>query len=327
MKAVTLGEFLLRLSPRGDERLVQSEQFEAVYGGGEANVAVSLACFGINAAFVTKLPAHEIGQSAVNSLRRFGVDTSEIVRGGDRMGIYFFEKGAGQRAGKVIYDRKNSAFALSEPNEYDWKRILDGANRLHVSGITPALSENAAEITREAMAAAKKAGVKISFDPNYRSSLWDKETAAKVLKPLCRMADVLITNAGQGADIFGVKFERDQDLAAYLNKEYGCEIIALSQRITHTAQLQEYGAMLYCGGKVYEEPLKEMYVSERIGGGDAFAAGLIYALMNGYEPQKTISFAVAAARIKHTVRGDCNLASVREVEDFARGDSLGAIRR
>lgn len=169
-------------------------------------MAVSLACFGINAAFVTKLPAHEIGQSAVNSLRRFGVDTSEIVRGGDRMGIYFFEKGAGQRAGKVIYDRKNSAFALSEPNEYDWKRILDGANRLHVSGITPALSENAAEITREAMAAAKKAGVKISFDPNYRSSLWDKETAAKVLKPLCRMADVLITNAGQGADIFGVKF-------------------------------------------------------------------------------------------------------------------------
>ena len=326
-RAVTFGELLLRLSPEKYLRLVQSDRYEATFGGAEANVAVNLARYGFKASFVTKLPEHELGQAALDCVRRYGVDTSAVVRGGERVGIYYLEKGISERGSKVIYDRKHSSFAEAEPSDFDWEKIFEGRGWFHLTGITPALSENTEAISSEAVKRAKAQGWIVSFDPNYRSGLWGKKRAGETLRKMSGYADVLITNMGQAEDVYGIADETEEETAKLLASEYGCRYVALTRRKTHTALKQEYGGMLWTKGQGYRSRTHELEVADRVGAGDAFAAGLIYALSNGYEPQRAIEFAAAAGSLKHTVEGDFNLVSLRETEALALGKPAGGLDR
>lgn len=328
MKAVTFGELLLRLSPCGFSRFGQTERYDVSFGGAEANVAVSLSVLGENAAFVSKLPVHDIGQAGIDRLRAYGVDTSFIVRGGDRVGVYYYERGAGMRGGKVIYDRNGSSFADVTEDEFDWEKILNGADWFHLTGITPALSESALRIAETAVKTAHKKGITVSFDPNYRKNLWDKESAARVIDSLTRYVDVLITNAGQAEDVYGLDGSLPaEEIAKRLADKYAIKWVALTQRISHSATKNEYGALLMCGGKAVRSRLREIEVVERIGGGDSFAAGLIYALGNGFTAERAVEFAVAAACLKHTIEGDYNLATAGEVLSLSEGEGNGAVQR
>lgn len=326
-RIVTFGELMLRLSPEKYFRFVQSERYEATFGGAEANVAVNLSLYGLNASFVTKLPGHEIGQAAVDSLRRYGVDSSLVVRGGERVGIYYLEKGISERGSKVIYDRKHSSFAEAKPSDFDWAEIFKGTGWFHLTGITPALSESLEAISSEALKAAKERGWTISFDPNYRSGLWKKERARETLKKMSVYADVLITNKGQAEDVYGITDLTEEETAKRLSEELGCRYTALTKRKSHTALRQEYGGLLWTEGRAYSSAMHGIEVADRIGTGDAFAAGLIYAIVNGYDPQRTIEFAAAAGALKHTVEGDFNLTSAREVEALASGTPAGRLQR
>lgn len=338
MKAVTLGELMLRLQPDNYLRFVQCDHLEATFGGGEANVAVSLANYGVDAAFVSKLPSHEIGQAALNSLRRYGVDTSKIVRGGDRLGIYFLEKGASQRPSKVIYDRANSAFALSEASEYDWDKILEGVNWFHFSGITPALGDNVIEITRQALMACKKHGVTVSCDLNYRSKLWTKEKARVVMSEFMQYVDVLIGNEDDANDVFGIKAEATDTSSGKLNKDgyvsvakqlkekFGFKYVCITMRTSISATDNKWCGMIY-DGEAYMSKEYNLHIVDRVGGGDSFAGGLIYALLNDYQPQAAIEFAVAASALKHSIEGDYNFVSVDEVKKLAGGDGSGRVQR
>lgn len=338
-KVVTFGEIMLRLEPEGYYRFVQAESYGATYGGGEANVAVSLANYGFDACFVTKLPAHEIGQGAVNALRRFGVDTSRIVRGGNRVGIYFLEKGASQRPSKVIYDREGSAIAMASKEDFDWKTIFEGAEWFHFTGITPALNDNVAEICLDACRAAKEAGVKISCDLNYRNKLWSREKAGQVMGELCRYVDVCIANEEDAADVFGMKasqtnvhagevnHEGYKDVARQLEERFGFEKAAITLRESLSANDNLWSAMLYDGEAYYFSKKYQMHIVDRVGGGDSFGGGLIAACLNGYDPQQTIEFAVAASCLKHSVEGDFNMVSMDEVWNLAGGDASGRVQR
>lgn len=338
MKIVTLGELMLRLQPFDHLRFVQSEDYEATFGGGEANVAVSLANYGCDAYFVSKLPTHEIGQAAVNSLRKYGVKTDYVVRGGDRVGIYFLEKGASQRASKVIYDRANSAFALSNYEEYDWDAIFDGATWLHFSGITPALGDNVANLTEEALIAAKRHGVTVSCDLNYRNKLWSKDKAREVMTRLMKYVDVCIGNEDDANDVFGITPENNDTSKGQLNKEgyvsvakrlkdkFGFKYVALTLRTSISASENNWAAMLYDGNS-YLSKEYHMQIIDRVGGGDSFAGGLIYGLTHDYKPQDAIEFAVAASCLKHSIEGDYNLVSVDEVKKLAGGDGSGRVQR
>lgn len=338
MKIVTLGELMLRLQPFDHLRFVQSEDYEATFGGGEANVAVSLANYGCDAYFVSKLPTHEIGQAALNSLRKYGVKTDYVVRGGERVGIYFLEKGASQRASKVIYDRANSAFALSKPEEYDWDSIFEGATWLHFSGITPALGDNVAALTEEALKAAKKHGVTVSCDLNYRNKLWSKEKAREVMTRLMKYVDVCIGNEDDANDVFGIKPENNDTSKGQLNKEgyvsvakqlkdkFGFKYVAITLRTSISASENNWAAMLY-DGESYLSKEYHMQIIDRVGGGDSFAGGLIYGLTHDYKPQEAIEFAVAASCLKHSIEGDYNLVSVDEVKKLAGGDGSGRVQR
>ena len=339
MKVVTLGELMLRLAPEGYTRFVQAEKYGATFGGGEANVAVSLANYGLDAAFVTKLPAHEIGQAAVNSLRKFGVDTSKIVRGGARVGIYYLEKGASQRPSKVIYDRAGAAFALSKSEEYDWNAIFEGVDWFHFTGITPALGANVADLTEEACKAAKAKGVKISCDLNYRNKLWTKAEARETMTKLMKYVDVCISNEEDANDVFGIKAE-DTDVtsgklnkAAYesvarqLKEKFGFEYVAITLRTSLSANDNKWAGMLYHDGKAYFSKEYLMHIVDRVGGGDSFGGGLIYSLLSGYDPQSAIEFAVAASCLKHSIEGDYNMVSVDEVKKLAGGDASGRVQR
>lgn len=338
MKIVTLGELMLRLQPFDHLRFVQSEDYEATFGGGEANVAVSLANYGCDAYFVSKLPTHEIGQAAVNSLRKYGVKTDYVVRGGDRVGIYFLEKGASQRASKVIYDRANSAFALSNYEEYDWDAIFDGATWLHFSGITPALGDNVAKLTEEALIAAKRHGVTVSCDLNYRNKLWSKDKAREVMTRLMKYVDVCIGNEDDANDVFGITPENNDTSKGQLNKEgyvsvakrlkdkFGFKYVALTLRTSISASENNWAAMLYDGNS-YLSKEYQMQIIDRVGGGDSFAGGLIYGLTHDYKPQDAIEFAVAASCLKHSIEGDYNLVSVDEVKKLAGGDGSGRVQR
>ncbi len=338
MKIVTLGELMLRLQPFDHLRFVQSEDYEATFGGGEANVAVSLANYGCDAYFVSKLPTHEIGQAAVNSLRKYGVKTDYVVRGGDRVGIYFLEKGASQRASKVIYDRANSAFALSNYDEYDWDAIFDGATWLHFSGITPALGDNVAKLTEEALIAAKKHGVTVSCDLNYRNKLWSKDKAREVMTRLMKYVDVFIGNEDDANDVFGITPENNDTSKGQLNKEgyvsvakqlkdkFGFKYVAITLRTSISASENNWAAMLYDGNS-YLSKEYHMQIIDRVGGGDSFAGGLIYGLTHDYKPQEAIEFAVAASCLKHSIEGDYNLVSVDEVKKLAGGDGSGRVQR
>ncbi len=336
---VTLGELMLRLQPENHLRFVQADRFEATFGGAEANVAVSLAQFGEHAVYVTKLPDHEIGQMAVNALRKYGVDVKEIVRGGSRVGIYYCEKGASQRPSKVIYDRAHSAFADSSPSEYDWDRILDGASWLHVTGITPALSDACAEITLQACRKAKEKGLTVSTDLNYRKKLWTREQAGRVMREVCQYVDVCIANEEDAKDVFGIeatntdiesgRLNRDGyiEVARKLTEEFGFSAVAVTLRESLSASDNRWNGLLYTGSQAYFSKTYDIHIVDRVGGGDSFGAGLIYALSNGEKPQDAIEFAVAVSCLKHSVEGDFNMMSLQEIRQLAAGNASGRVQR
>lgn len=338
-RVVTFGEIMLRLAPEGYYRFVQAETYGATYGGGEANVAVSLANYGLDASFVTKLPAHEIGQAGINALRRFGVDTTDIARGGDRVGIYFLEKGASQRPSKVIYDRAGSSIATAAPDDFDWDSILNGADWFHFTGITPALGDNVAAICLEACKAAKNKGITVSCDLNYRNKLWSKEKAGDVMGELCQYVDVCISNEEDANDVFGIRaagtdvtagqvnHEGYRDVAKQLADRFGFRKVAITLRTSLSANDNKWAAMLYDGTDCYFSKEYLMHIVDRVGGGDSFGGGLIYACLNDLSPQDTIEFAVAASCLKHSIEGDFNQVSVDEVMKLAGGDASGRVQR
>lgn len=327
MRVVTFGEILLRLQPFGYKRLSQADSYEATYGGAEANVAAALATMGENAAVVTKLPLNEIGQNAIDALRKVGVDTSLIVRGGERTGLYYCEKGASQRPSKVVYDRAGSAISLARRNEFDWKKIFDGANWFHFTGITPALSDELAEICLDAAKNAKKLGLTVSCDPNYRAKLWSKDKASRVLMNLMPFVDVCITNVPQVSDVFGTTADNERELSDKLIAKFGFKTVAFTRRESFSASDNDYSGALYTADGFAESRTYSMRIVDRVGGGDAFAAGLIYAMTHGYDLQKVVDFAVAAAVLKHSIEGDVAYITVDEIEQLAGGDGTGRVQR
>ncbi len=338
-KVVTLGEIMLRLSTPGYERFVQAEQFDAIYGGGEANVAVSLANYGYDAYYVTKLPKHEIGQAALNALRRYGVKTDYIQRGGDRVGIYYSETGASSRASKVIYDRAKSAIAEAEVEDFDFEEIFKDCEWFHTSGITPAISQKGAEITKAAMKAAKKAGAKVSIDLNYRAKLWTPEQAQKVMRDLMQYVDVCIGNeedaslclgfTPKGVDVTKGKLDIKgyEQIFKEMKEEFGLEYVVSTLRESYSASDNGWSAIIYNGKDFYQSKKYELRIVDRVGGGDSFAAGLITGLLDGKSQEEALEFAVAASALKHTIKGDFNHVSREEVEKLAGGDASGRVQR
>ncbi len=338
-RVVTFGEIMLRLSPNGYYRFFQDDQLQATFGGGEANVSVSLANYGIDSAFVTKLPEHAIGQGAVNSLRSFGVDTSLIVRGGDRIGIYYMEKGASQRGSVCIYDRAHSAIQESAPSDFDWDKIFEGADWFHFTGITPALGQNLVNICEDACKAAKAKGVKISCDLNYRGKLWTREQAREAMTRLCKYVDVCISNEEDAKDVFGIEAEDTDIYGGKLNNEgyksvakqladkFGFEKVAITLRTSISASDNDWQGMLYDGTDYCFSKQYHLHIVDRVGGGDSFGGGLIYSLLNGYTTQDAIEFAVAASALKHSIEGDFNRVTVDEVKKLAGGDASGRVQR
>ena len=338
-KIITLGEIMLRLSPEGQTRFVQADSFDVIYGGGEANVAVSCANYGHDAYFVTKLPTHEIGQSAVNALRRYGVHTDYIVRGGQRIGIYFCETGASVRPGKVIYDRAHSAIAEADAREFDFDAIMSGADWFHWSGITPAISPQAAEITRKACEAAKRQGVTVSVDLNYRKKLWTPQEAQAVMKPLMNYVDVCIGNEEDAELCLGFKPDADvtagqTDAAGYeaifrsMAQTFGFKYVISTLRESFSASHNGWKALIFDGQTFYPSRRYDLLpIIDRVGGGDSFSGGIIHGLLTKSSPAEALEFAVAASALKHTVTGDFNLVSAAEVETLAGGDASGRVQR
>jgi 2-dehydro-3-deoxygluconokinase len=338
-KIITFGEIMLRLAPEGYYRFVQAPSFGATFGGAEANVAVSLAHFGLDAALVTKLPTHEIGQAAVNSLRQYGVDTSMIVRGGSRVGIYFLEKGASQRASKVIYDRAHSAIAEAESGDFDWDAIFKDASWLHFTGITPALSTALAGIALDACKIAKAGGLSVSCDLNYRKNLWPREKAAAVMARFMPYVDLCIANEEDAQDVFGIKARNSNVTAGMINRSgyeevakeladrFGIKQVAITLRESISANDNNWAGMLYEGAVVYFSKKYPVHIVDRVGGGDSFSAGLIYGLSRGFPLQETLEFAAAASCLKHSVEGDFNQVSLEEVHKLAGGDGSGRVQR
>ena len=338
-RVVTFGEIMMRLSPPGVQKLVQAENLELTYGGGEANVAVSLANYGLDSVFVTCLPQNPPGQGALNHLRRFGVNTQFISRGGTRLGLYFLEKGASQRPSAVTYDRNNSAIAETGKGDFPWQVILNDARWFHFTGITPALSDSAAEATMEACKIAKNMGVKISCDLNYRKKLWSPQKAEEVMGALMPYVDVAIANEEDAEKVFGIKAgasdvekaELDEEgymeVARKLKESFGFEQVAITLRESFSASDNGWSGLLYDGENYYQSRQYFIHVVDRVGGGDAFAAGLIYALLNEWPPRDTIEFAAAASCLKHTVPGDLNMVSVEEVQKLAQGGGSGRVQR
>lgn len=335
MKFVTFGEILLRLSPPGHARFLQADSFDAVYGGGEANTAISLAQFGCDAKFVTKLPDHEIGQAAINTLRQYGVDTSDVLRGGDRIGMYYLEKGAAQRPSKVIYDRAGSSVAAASASEYDWERLLSGADWFHITGITPALSQECAKASLEAVKTAKKLGITVSCDINFRRKLWDKDTAGKIMAEILGYTDIYIGGRDQAEELFGIPTNArdDSDYEAYkavaekLKERFGFKKVAITLRTTLSSDENKWAALLYDGEKHCFSREYRSLIVDRVGGGDSFSAGLIYALGEGMDTQSAVDFAAAASCLKLSVEGDCNIMSVEEVKSLAFGGGSAQVQR
>jgi 2-dehydro-3-deoxygluconokinase len=334
---VTFGEIMMRLATPGYLRFSQAPHLELTYGGGEANVAVSLANYGVQTEFVTRLPKNDMAQRAINELRGLGVGTDHIVRGGERIGIYFLESGASQRASKVTYDRAHSAIAEIKPGEVDWDKVFQGAKWFHWTGITPALSDSAASVTREACEAARKHGLTISTDLNYRKKLWSREKAGQVMGGLMEFVDVCIANEEDAESVFGIKgaevtsgqIEHGQyeDVARQLTERFKFKQVAITLRESFSASHNGWSAMLYAGGKSHFSRRYDISIVDRVGGGDSFAGGLIYAQMRGNPPEEAIDFAVAASCLKHSVSGDYNRVALEEVETLAKGDASGRVQR
>lgn len=338
-RIITFGEIMLRLAPNGYYRLFQNDQLQATFGGGEANVAVSLANYGEDVAFVTRLPAHAVGQGAVNALRGLGVDTGKIVRGGDRVGIYFLEKGASQRGSVCLYDRAHSAFQEARPEEFDWEEILAGAEWFHFTGITPALGKNLAACCLAACRTARRLGVKVSCDLNYRGKLWSRTAARETMEGLCRYVDVCIANEEDAKDVFGIAAEDTdvvggrlsregyQSVARKLRERFGFEQVAITLRTSHSASDNDWAGLLYDGTEHWHSRTYRLHIVDRVGGGDSFSGGLIYGLLHGKRGQEAIEFAAAASALKHSVEGDFNRVTLDEVEKLARGDASGRVQR
>jgi 2-dehydro-3-deoxygluconokinase len=339
-KTVAFGELLLRLRAPGHERLLQSPVLEATFGGGEANVAISLAQFGLDSHFVTRLPANEIGDAAVRALRAEGVDVDAVQRGGRRVGIYFTETGASQRASLVIYDRAHSALSELQPADVPWSEVLRGADWFHTTGITPALGPGPAECTRSALVSAREAGATVSVDLNYRRRLWTEEDARRILRPLMGHVQLLIANEEHlqtilGVPIAGTDTEGRPEPEAYraaaerVVAEHGVKWVAITLRESISASENGWTALFYDGTSktLHRAQRYVVRLVDRIGGGDAFAAGLIFALLDGQSPEGALRFAVAAGALKQTIPGDFNRVSVAEVQRLVAGDESGRVQR
>lgn len=341
MKVVSFGEIMLRLSPDGYYKLFQKPELNTSFCGAEANVAVALSNFGDEAEFVTALPDNDIGRAACRELMRYGVKTDNIVYTGDRLGIFFAEKGASQRPSKVIYDRKNSAIALADPSSFDWEKIFDGADWFHITGITPALSDSLAKISVDAVKAAKKAGLTVSCDINYRSKLWSAEKARPVMTKIMKYVDVCIGNEEDAEIVFGIKAGATDVTKGQLDTDgykkslqtvaetFGCKIVAYSQRKSYSASDNGWSGIIYDDEKkqVYTSVQYDIRITDRIGGGDAFASGLIYALHNNISPANAIETAAAAGCLDQTLEGDFCLFGINDVLDLAGGNSSGRVKR
>jgi len=338
-RAVCFGEIMGRLNPEGYLRFSQANTCEISYAGGEANVAVSLANFGLETSFVTKLPQNDLAACAVRELRKYGVQTDHIVYGGDRLGMYYVERGASQRPSKVIYDRKYSSVSQAVPQDFDWKNILQGASWFHFTGITPALGEHLPEICLQAVQEAQKRGITVSCDLNYRKNLWSREQAGTVMAQLMPYVDVCIANEEDAADVFGIKAgntdllsghisrEGYQQVAKSLQERFGFKKVAITLRGSLSANDNRWGAMLFDGGQSYFSKEYLIHIVDRVGGGDSFAAGLIYALLNNYACDQAVEFAAAASCLKHTIEHDFNLVTVDEVNTLMQGDGSGRVQR
>jgi 2-dehydro-3-deoxygluconokinase len=340
-KTVTFGEIMLRLSPPGFERFFQSPVLSATFGGGEANVAVSLAAFGLESHYVTRLPANQIGDAAVRALRADGVRVEHIQRGGTRMGIYFAESGASQRPSTVVYDRAGAAISQLAPGEIPWADVFAGASWFHVTGITPALGPSVAAATREAIDAARAAGARVSLDLNYRSKLWTKSEARQVMRPLAALSDVLIANeediqASLGLDVAGsdvtggrLSIEGYRAVAERVSREFVVPKVAITLRESLSASRNGWSGVLHDAetASFHQGQRYDVTIVDRIGGGDAFAAGLIFGLLTGRSPEAALRFAVAAGALKQTVPGDFNRVTVAEVDKLAGGDASGRVQR
>ena len=338
-KVVTMGEIMLRLSSPFNSRFVQSQSFDVNYGGGEANVAVSLTNYGHDAYFVSKVPAHEIGDCAVNSLRKFGVHTDYIARGGDRLGIYYLETGASMRPSKVIYDRAHSSISEANPSDFDFDKIFENADWFHWSGITPAISDKSAEILRLALISAKKHGVTVSCDLNFRKKLWTSEKAISIMRPLMQYVDVCIGNEEDAQLCLGFKPDSDvtggkTDASGYkeifkqMKEEFGFKYVVSTLRESFSATHNGWKALIYNGEEFYESKRYDINpIIDRVGGGDSFAGGLIHGLLKYKDQGKALEFAVAASALKHTIPGDYNCVSEKEVETLMGGDASGRVQR
>jgi 2-dehydro-3-deoxygluconokinase len=336
---VTFGEVMLRLATPGHLRFGQAPVLEKTYGGGEANVAVSLAQFGLPARFVTRLPKNELGQDAINGLRGLGVDTTRILRGGQRIGIYFLESGASQRASNVLYDRAGSAISEIKAGDVPWADVFADAGWFHFTGITPALSDSAAEAALEAAVAARKMGVTVSCDLNFRKKLWSSEKAGRVMSEIAPNVDYCIANEEDAEKVFGIKAEgahveagavdkdRYVEVAQKLTERFGFKGVAITLRESFSASRNGWSALLFANGTPHFSRRYDIQIVDRVGGGDSFAAGLIYSLVSGRDPQDAVEFAVAASCLKHSISGDYNLVTLKEVETLVAGDASGRVQR
>ncbi len=338
-KVVTLGEIMLRLSTPDHKRFVQSDTFDITYGGGEANVAGALCNFGLQGTFVSKVPDNPIGQSAINQLRRYGVDTQFIARGGNRLGIYFLETGASMRASQVVYDRADASISEAEISDFDFDKIFEGAAWFHTTGITPALSDKAAALTEAALKAAKDRGVTTSIDLNYRKKLWSKEKAKEVMTKLCKYVDVCIGNEEDAETTLGFKsketdvtkgelnLEGYKDVFKQMKEKFGFKYIASTLRESYSASDNGWSALVYDGDEFYHSRKYDIRIVDRVGGGDSFASGFIYGLVTEMNMKDATEFAVAASALKHTIPGDMNHATLSEVKVLMGGDASGRVQR
>lgn len=338
-RVITFGEIMLRLSPPNYQRFCQAKSFEVCYGGGEANVACSLAQLGVETFFVTKLPNNPIGDATINELRRYGVRTQYIVRGGERIGVYYCEKGAAMRPSKVIYDRKNSSISQAEFIDFDWSSIFAGADWFHFTGITPALGDSIAEICLEACQVAKKSGLTVSCDLNYRKNLWEPEKAQTTMSRLMPYVDIAIANEEDAEKVFGIaaassdvvsgrlNIEGYQEVAQKLAEKFDFKKVGITLRESYSASDNGWSGMLYDGKQYYFGKKYHVHIVDRVGGGDSFAAGLIYSFLNHYGGQEAVDFAVAASALKHTIEGDINLVKVDEIKALMAGDASGRVQR
>jgi 2-dehydro-3-deoxygluconokinase len=338
-KVITFGEIMIRLSPPDHKRIFQTDSFEVAYGGAEANVAAVLAQLGCDSYFVTALPDNSLGKAAESHLKRFGVGTDYIAKKDDRLGIYFLEKGVSQRPSNVIYDRKYSAISLSEKEDFNWKEIFNNADWFHFTGITPALSDNVAEITYEAAKKAKEKGLKVSCDLNYRGKLWSQEKAKEVMTPLMEFVDVVIGNEEDAEKIFGIRAKdssvekgelRKEDYEIMTQKlvsEFDLDLAAITLRESYSASVNGWSAIIHNGERMFESKKYEIHVVDRVGGGDSFAGGLIFSQIINKSLQDTLEFAVACSTLKHTIHGDFNVITPDEVENLIKSSGSGRIQR